>query len=173
MRAYYFGNMYLSSIQQGIQALHATHEIYERYRGDHDKGLQIKEWATYHKTVVLLNAGYGEEIHDLVRFFHSVENEFPWAPFSEEEASLSGAITCVGILLPQRIYDISKILRKREVVTDSTMKSVRDQIEDNGEVTMYKENAYGIVVDEFPVTWRFNKWEYQLMDRLNQYGLAR
>ena len=31
MRAYYFGNMYLSSIQQGIQAAHATHELFNKY----------------------------------------------------------------------------------------------------------------------------------------------
>lgn len=176
MRAYYFGNMYLSSIQQGIQALHATTEMYERYRGVPgavEQSLQLNEWATDHKTVVLLNAGYSEELHDLCRFFDNKGNGFPWSWFTEGEDALDGALTCVGVVLPRRIYDTAAALRKRVVLAAGEV-GLRTMIEDDGEVTFFVENAYGINCGpDNRVTWRFNKWEYQLMDRMNQYGLAR
>ena len=34
MRAYFFGNMYLSSIQQGIQAAHCLGEMFLKYDAD-------------------------------------------------------------------------------------------------------------------------------------------
>ena len=46
MRAYFWGNMYLSSIQQGIQAAHVVTEMFAKYvdnefRAERD----LREWA--------------------------------------------------------------------------------------------------------------------------------
>lgn len=152
MRAYFFGNMYLSSIQQGIQAAHATSEMFVKY-GDparpHDaRGQQasaiLNTWARDHKTMVLLNAGYGEEIHRLVDFFSSGANPFPWAQFYEGKDSLDGAITTVGIILPEEIYNAAKAFREAPVPGVDPW---------NG----YKATVF----------------ELELATKLNNYGLAR
>jgi len=71
MRAYFFGNMYLSSIQQGIQAAHVVTEMFTKYPIDHEciKFDDLNDWANNHKTMILLNGGYGENLYDLLGFF--------------------------------------------------------------------------------------------------------
>lgn len=156
MRAYYFGNMYLSSIQQGIQALHVTHEMYTKYVYP-DPAQQyfiLDNWARDHKTVVLLNAGYGEEIRSLVHFFEDAANPLPWASFHEGKDSLDGALTCVGIVLPEEFYEGAKEVRS--IPIDPAMISKTDDI---------------------PGAFNYNKlqpgWERSLAFRLNNYQLAK
>ena len=61
-RAYFFGNMYLSSIQQGIQALHVTSEMYTKYTTSAIHKRILYRWGINDKTVILLNGGYSETI---------------------------------------------------------------------------------------------------------------
>ena len=115
MRAYFFGNMYLSSIQQGIQAAHAVHDMFVRYpTREHGGGNYLWDWATDHKTMILLNGGYADTIKELVNFFNNSDNPYPFAAFHEEEASLNGALTTVGIVLPEKIYHIASMIRNGE-----------------------------------------------------------
>ena len=106
MRAYFFGNMYLSSIQQGIQAGHVIAEFFVDYPETltekmSDAGKLLWTWAQDHKTVILLNGGYSENLHRLCEFFDNYENHlYPWAYFHEGKDALDGALTCVGIVLP-------------------------------------------------------------------------
>lgn len=159
MRAYYFGNMYLSSIQQGIQAAHATAKMFVKYanRAGDANGI-LFDWATNHSTMILLNAGYGSAIHDLVDFFSDGENPFPWAKFYESPEALDNAITCAGIILPEKIYDTAAMVRNDP--------DVLDEIYKNGTLTVYGND------DE--VTIRiFTKWEFDLVKKLNTFGLAK
>ncbi|MDE1829264.1 MAG: hypothetical protein KGI25_02965 [Thaumarchaeota archaeon] len=146
MRAYFFGNMYLSSIQQGIQAAHTLAEMYTKYvRPDPGQEYFILEhWAREHKTMVLLNAGYGNEIRSLIEFFQTKENPLPWAYFNEELASLDGALTCVGIILPEEFYEAAKELR---TITPNSETPFLNKLQTD--------------------------WERALAARLNNYGLAR
>jgi hypothetical protein len=105
MRSYFFGNMYLSSIQQGIQAAHVVHDMFVKYQIESEQKRTLFDWATNRKTMILLNAGYADEILKLQEFFRSAENPYPWATFHEEGASLNFAATSVGIVLPEKIYD--------------------------------------------------------------------
>ena len=118
MRVYYFGNMYLSSIQQGIQAAHVTHELFLSYPpcdpNHHDLQSDsdiLYDWAKNHKTMILLNGGYSEALRELITFFSSPQNPYPWTFFNEGEDALDGALTCVGIVLPERIYETAAALR--------------------------------------------------------------
>lgn len=164
MRAYFFGNMYLSSIQQGIQAAHTIVEMYEKYYDDRPRKDQIYDWAQEHKTMILLNGGYSVALHDLINFFNHRENDFPYAKFNEGEDALDGALTCVGIILPERIYN--------------TAAGVRNQDSDIDIVDLY---AYGEIVDpeKYNLTddtidkWEFSKWEVDLIANLNTFGMAR
>ena len=158
MRAYYWGNMYLSSIQQGIQAAHCTAEIYEAARESRDVSLQVKEWATKHKTMILLNGGYSENLHRLVKFMSRTQNTYPWACFHEGEDALDGALTCVGIVLPGIIYNGASCIRRNS----------------------FEEVKVGTFCDPASVPeglphnfWsRLTDWEKELIAELNQCGLA-
>lgn len=150
MRAYFFGNMYLSSIQQGIQAAHAVVEMFVKYNKQQKELLGIEpnqlailnHWADYHKTMVLLNAGYGEEIHNLITFFSEADNPLPWAAFRESREALDSALTTVGIILPEEFYEGAKELKS---------------------ISGFGENYAKLLPG----------WERTLAERLNNYGLAR
>lgn len=153
MRAYFFGNMYLSSIQQGIQAAHVVAEMFTRYpdgsvNDTHNQVGILNHWATQHKTMVLLNAGYSENIHQLVQVFSSPDNPLPWAQFHEGVDSLDGAITCIGIILPEEFYEAAKEVRAGVPHTD----------------------LWALAPNYNKLQ---NEWERAMALRLNNYGLAK
>ena len=159
MRAYYFGNMYLSSIQQGIQAAHVTAELFSHYprysdQGDVEKQEMLYEWAQNHKTMILLNAGYGEEIHSLRQMFMVPDNPYPWAAFAESPEALDGALTSIGIILPERIYETAAVCRQKRIdplylAAPTPLPGCEDLPSD------------------------LTSWEIDLIARLGNYGLAR
>lgn len=116
-RAYYFGNMYLSSIQQGIQALHCTSEMYLKHQPaskgwDTDACSSLYKWGQFDKTVVLLNGGDCAALIKIADELALAANPYAWAEWSEGDTDLNGALTCVGIILPPRIYESAKELRR-------------------------------------------------------------
>ena len=87
-RAYYFGNMYLSSIQQGIQGLHCTSEMYLKYMGSTlsvEPRQSLVEWGRTYKTVVLLNGG---DCSALITISHVVFTDFFDYQFSHTDLIL-------------------------------------------------------------------------------------
>ena len=107
MRFYSFTNYYLSSIQLGIQSAHALGEMFNQYPyGDSPVGRTLREWSANHKTMVLLNGGNSAALRDLWTLLSDPRNtKYPVSKFSEDEASLDGALTCVAIVLPEYMYD--------------------------------------------------------------------
>lgn len=104
-RCYTFGNMYLSSIQQGVQAAHAITEMFvKQYAGSKNNSALI-EWAAHHKTMVCLNGGMERDLKELAEIFGHSSNPYPWAKFVESDDALGGALTCVAIIVPSTIYD--------------------------------------------------------------------
>ncbi len=166
MRAYYFGNMYLSSIQQAVQALHVTSEMFVKYSDCPvgDKNKMLFDWAHDHKTVVLLNAGYSFTIADLVDFFDDDENPYPWVEFHESEEALNGALTCVGTILPKKIYEIAKIIR-----SSASDKDILGAIQQTGSYVTY-DSALMTPAPEINI---FTKWEFEMLKTLNKFGLAK
>jgi len=155
MRAYFFGNMYLSSIQQGIQAAHVVSELFVKYSTENSvTTAHLREWAENHKTVILLNGGYSEHIRELIHFFHSAENQYPWTVFNESLDALDGAVTCAGIVLPEKIYEGAALLRSdRDGFILNTLKATDTITLENG-------------------VEGYNGWEQELMQRLNTFRLA-
>ena len=103
MRFYAVGNQYLSSIQQGIQAAHCVAEmLMQPYTEGRSQAKQ--DWALNHKTIICVNGGNNKSLndfYDLVRY----QSQFPVARFYEDDASLGGILTCVGIVVPEKIYN--------------------------------------------------------------------
>lgn len=155
MRAYFFGNMYLSSIQQGVQAAHVVHELFIKYPEEN----LLYQWAEDHKTMILLNGGFAENLRNLVTLFESVHNPYPWSFFEEEQAALEGAITSVGIVIPEKIYQTVSLIRQGE--TSFT------KLRDTG---LYRFN--GDTPDQDTI-WTYTNFDVKLIETITNCGLAR
>lgn len=155
MRAYFFGNMYLSSIQQGIQSAHVVHQMFV----SDPENEMLWEWATNHKTMVLLNGGFGENLHNFRHLFSSSANPYPWAGFFEEPAALDGALTSVGIIVPEKVYETVRYVRRGDTSVEK----------------LYDTGVHRILDEEnhnHDVVWTFTKFDVQLIDSINGCKLA-
>lgn len=112
-RGYFFGNMYLSPIQQGIQAAHVIQDMYTRtyqpllvrsYNGPKI----FMDWMNIDRTMILLNGGYQTSLESLYEKFKQITKNgklYPIGAFREEQEALNGCMTSVGIILPKKVYD--------------------------------------------------------------------
>jgi len=171
MRAYFFGNMYLSSIQQGIQAQHCTTNMFKKYfpRPDvageccfdaSEQSVQLMEWAHDHETDILLNGGYSENLHALHDALEDNDNPYAYAKFHEANESLNNALTCVSIILPEEIYEVASEVRR------SFGREGREVVE--------RFNLFG----EWTATYdgeahTYTKYQVWLINEINNYGLAK
>ncbi len=116
MRFYGFCHYYLSSIQQAIQAKHCGDDMFVKYRLPDSFNLasdRLWDWAANHKTLILLNGGNCEQLNATYDLFRTIgpELELPYGLFHEDAASLNNALTCVGIVVPEKIYAAAEQLR--------------------------------------------------------------
>lgn len=113
MRLYFFGNMYLASIQQGIQSMHCVSEMFLKYLPHMEEDTNdLYLWAHNHKTTVLLNGGESEDLLVIRHLLSNKDNPYVWAGWNESEEALNASATCVGIVLPKRIYESALELRR-------------------------------------------------------------
>lgn len=102
LRLYSFVNYYLSDLQRGLQTAHLVSDLFSKYKFKSCGGVLILgTWAHEHKTIMILNGGncYGlSYIHDIIQEKNS---GYPFDFFTEDVASLNGALTCVGIIFPE------------------------------------------------------------------------
>ncbi len=162
MRLYTFSNMYLSPLQVGLQGAHVLSEMVVKYDTPIEepyceyKRSEMYQWMRNHKTIIMLNGGYSSALEDLVTTFSSDQNEFfPWAKFNESHDALNGALTCVGIVLPEMIYEGAAVLR------NESTKVVLNNLLDTGTLTIKN------------MTVPFTPWGVDMMLQLNTFGLAR
>ena len=153
MRAYFFGNFYLSSIQQGIQTAHVVAELALTFMPPtatdvclDSASCKMWDWAENYKTIIILNGGDSLALDELYKELMPIAEQLdlPCAVFQEDNRSLNEATTCVGIVLPESLYDYN-------------LKAELDTI------------SYGIAADigEIPLSI-----EGQLKQILNRYRLA-
>lgn len=102
-RLYFFTNFYISSIQKGIQAGHCAVELMNGAFRDH---LITREWATNHKTFIVLNGGAQPDLEHTYEVLSRNVVSYPFAQF-KEDAGLNYALTCVGIIVPEHIYEFT------------------------------------------------------------------
>ncbi len=113
MRFYALGNMYLSSIQQGIQAFHCLGEMVNNYPEipcdltSHAIAREtLHNWMQNHKTLICLNGGNNASLVELYELLTRSDNPgYPVAKFHEDEESMGGMLTCVGVVLSEDVYD--------------------------------------------------------------------
>lgn len=110
MRGYFLTNMYISPIQHGIQAAHCIHDMfvdYDVFVDSHPVRTMLYEWASDHKTMIILNGGTGDMMREAIDVFNSGSlngQKYPWGTFNEP--SIDNALTCVGIVVPESIYNM-------------------------------------------------------------------
>ena len=163
-RMYTFTNIYLSSIQKGIQSAHCITDMIVKYdkpfitffnRTPTPQTDMLNHWMKNDKTMIVMNGGGDGSLEELHNFFmRGVDCMFPFAKFNEDDYSLNGALTCVGILLPERIYEGAKILR-HDLKRTNTIEIPSIKIETH-ETSIFV----------------FNDFEVELMQRLNRFQLA-
>lgn len=109
LRLYTFINFYLSSIQQGIQTAHIVHDLMLKYQV-HSSGAAklFTDWARNHKTIIVLNGGGTAEIEQAVEVLRE-QSQYPWAEFYESRECLSAALTGVGVVLPERVFNAGRV----------------------------------------------------------------
>ena len=122
------------------------------------QGPLFRDWAENHKTMVFLNGGNQASLQELRDYFTSPDNPYAWGHFSEDEQSLNNCLTCVGIVLPEKIYLSAQLIRTRTC-------DVHNVENDGGKGKWIVSNDR---VSEYELTM----WEFGLIERLNNCGLA-
>jgi len=120
-RCYTFSHFMLSPMAKGIQTLHSTVEMFNKYGLDERHSIEKKilyDWSVNHKTVISLNAGVSGDLDDILYFLQSNENVYPWAEFKEDEYSLKGVMTAISIVLTEKIYNASSYFRTKNFTFD-------------------------------------------------------
>lgn len=130
MRLYTFNNMYLSSIQHGIQSAHVVHELFLNYADPNGSpsNKMLWDWANNHKTMIVTNGGYQSNLRSIAKTLERVDNPYPFASFYEESDSLNGCLTSVGVVLPVEVYGL--VANMREQGYESTKEYLAGQIHD-------------------------------------------
>ena len=118
LRAYFFQNTYLQGIHAGIQSQHTTAELFCKYSVSNDPdqpmARTLYQWADFHKTTIVLNGGYTSNLERLCTLLDSHPHEYPWACFEESEDALNGCLTNVGIILPEKIFNYTRMKQEIE-----------------------------------------------------------
>ena len=124
MRLYSITNMYLSSIQQGIQTQHSTVELFIKYRipagttgivnGATKPLAKIETWADLHKTTIVLNGGMHHNLVELLELMEGMVKEkgwdhIPFAPFYEP--GLNNALTSISIIMNEQCIEFMSQIR--------------------------------------------------------------
>lgn len=146
---YGFSNMYLSSMQVGIQNAHCLMRMSREYGfglTQTQQGFMFREWANDHETMICLNGGNQAALIKIRGYFNTERNPYAWMDFYEDEQSLNNCLTCVGIILPERIYGMASMIRK-----DRT-----------GDLLHIIQAGAG----------NYSEWEIALIELLNQSNLA-
>lgn len=160
MRCYHLSNMYLSSIQNGVQSAHAQMELFIKYRTSTIKKKMLYDWAENHKTMIVLNGGYLSTMNEALDFITDTENPYPFASFHESEEALGGILTNIAIVLPEKIYKTAEFLRRGFIDVDHNILQVFDQ---------KTVNEIKAILSEFGT---FTKYEKDLCVFMNNFGLA-
>lgn len=99
-RMYVLALSSLSSIQKGIQAMHALEEYHIAYGGTKE----LYKWGKYDKDIKVLNVESLKELIDIKK--ELVKREIRFSCFNEE--SLGGLLTALCLIVEDKVYDFEQ-----------------------------------------------------------------
>lgn len=115
MRIYTWTNrLYLNDKQIGLQSLHVLGEMIALYANHpfgsqgHEKFQQVVDWAANHKTAIFYSGTNSATLRHLWQTIGTAP--YPVGIFHEDEDSLDGALTGIGIILPTRLVEAVQVL---------------------------------------------------------------
>lgn len=103
-RLYSLTNMYLSSLQKGLQTAHLISDLALSAQMDSEVDRVFSAWASEDRTIIILNGGNSLSLERWEQFLREYCQRWPWAAFREDQQSLNGAITAVGVIVPGSVY---------------------------------------------------------------------
>lgn len=128
------------------------------------------EFLRDHKTWIVLNGGLSENVSSLLLFLqdneHRLQRAIPYAPFYEDQKSLSGIMTCVGLILPEEYFS---------AVPAGTIPTVPLGDYASGDI---ERDDYVFIVEkdgvaEIKQLWRVGSPDWELINRVKSCSLAR
>lgn len=121
----------------------------------------LTEWAVNHKTIIVLNGGYQSNLENINTFLLEHHNtKYPSAWFREEYEALNTALTCVGIILDDTVYE-SPVRTIKGVTSDQVTP-------DN----WYDILKWNMTDTPFVLLKDFDYWRVKMALMLNEYKLA-
>lgn len=161
MRAYCFTNFYLSSLAKGIQAAHCLVDMGQKYGPQHgERYYNYCDWANQHKTIIVLNGGNCGCLREITELFESLDFQdvdlgYPWASFREDDESLNGALTCVSVVLPEKVYGLAHAVRSKMM-----------------EMPTLDDGKWEVYIPSLDATHILTKKDIEIAELLNSCSLA-
>jgi hypothetical protein len=163
---YTYAHAWISSIQKGIQSWHCSDDMSIKYEDQPEKMIQLNDWKRNHKTVMIMNGGNSAMLEGLHEFFNNIDNPYAFGWFHEDAESLNGAITSVGICLPEKIYNAMAFIRKRNGALTYQTVTVDNN---NRQRQLLLTSRDGCEILSSSV---FTQYEKDLIEKLATYSLA-
>lgn len=200
MRCYHLCNMYLVGVHAGIQSAHSQHEMAIKYLAStpyrnlaadeslteygarldmfHDAKAEYIDWANNHKTLILLNGGMMSHLLEFKAFLEAHQHSYAWASFCEEEAAINGAMTNIGIVLPEHMYAYNRdVLEFHEsgfstdVINNGAVQLIFERFDECEPITMTISKSAPRGSTVLATTVKFGFFEIELMQRLGRLKL--
>lgn len=154
-RCYHINNFYLGGIHAGIQSAHAQHELAMKYLSpdaaapktlfNAPAAAAYVEWATNHKTIIVLNGGMQSDLRSWVGLLSTTTHPHAWAEFEEAEEALNGALTNIALVLPEYVYAYASEVTKA-LNAPMGVKHVLHRLEDGADCVVQKLDNGNVVL---------------------------
>lgn len=111
-------NMYIHTIQHGIQSAHAMADMFVKYQHaiDTEAYFALYDWARHHKTMIVLNCGSSAEMLKAEELCEKAEypgfDQHPklaWCSFREPDAE--GLLTAVVYVEPDSHEELKNVIK--------------------------------------------------------------
>lgn len=105
-RLYSFvAGLYLNELQKGLQTAHVVSEL-SQFKVNTAQRAVFDSWASTDKTIIILNALNHGGVVQLESVLSELATSLglPCAMFREDEISMNGMATAVGIVVPEKYY---------------------------------------------------------------------
>lgn len=106
-RLYSFvAGLYLNELQKGLQTAHVVSEL-SQFKVNTAQRAVFDSWASTDKTIIILNALNHGGVVQLESVLSELATSLglPCATFREDEISMNGMATAVGIVVPEKYYN--------------------------------------------------------------------
>jgi|AGFS01.1.fsa_nt_gi hypothetical protein len=143
MKLYLLTNMYCGGNHPGIQGVHSAVELVVKYTSDDrdfpELSEQVLDWATEHKTVIMLKSGMAHDgLAELTETLDKLQSDvsinrmkdqlyqqkYPIVPFAEfKEPGLNNTITSIAVLCTTKMVEDMEQLRRGLLGDDEFMET--------------------------------------------------